>query len=86
MKIEVIKVECYSGYKINERPVAFTYQGKRFEIADIIDRWYEGDIEDCQPAMDYFKVRTVEGNEFLLRYNSLFDAWAIFIPDQTTKE
>jgi len=86
MDFEVIKVECYSGYKINERPVAFTYQGKRWEIDDILDRWYEGDTESGQPAMDYFKVRTAEGNEFLLRYNYLFDDWAIFIPGRTTKE
>ena len=64
---EVIKVECYSGYKVNERPVAFTYKGKRWEVDDIIDRWYEEKIESGQPTMDYFKVRTTEGKEFLLR-------------------
>lgn len=79
MDFEVIKVECYSGYKLSERPVAFTYDGKRWEITEIIDRWYEGDIEPGQPAMDYFKVRTADGHEFLLRYNALFDAWAILI-------
>jgi len=26
---DVIQVECYSGYKANERPVAFLYQGER---------------------------------------------------------
>lgn len=84
MKFEVIKVECYSGYKINERPVAFTYQGQRWHIDDIIDRWYEGGIEPGQPAMDYFKVRTENGREFLLRYNYLFDAWAVLVSPKTT--
>jgi hypothetical protein len=85
MDFEVIKVECYSGYKVNERPVAFTYKGKRWEVDDIIDRWYEGNIESGQPAMDYFKVRTTEGKEFLLRYNSLFDAWAVLVSGTTMK-
>jgi hypothetical protein len=83
MDFEVIKVEYYSGYKVNERPVAFVYQGKRWHVADIIDRWYEGEIKPGRPAMDYFKVRTAEGNEFLLRYNSLFDAWAVLVSGKT---
>jgi hypothetical protein len=83
MDFEVIKVECYSGYKVNERPIAFVYQGKQWEIADIIDHWYEGEFEPGRPAMDYFKVRTAEGNEFLLRYNSLFDAWAVLVSGKT---
>jgi len=28
MDYEQIQVECCSGYKVNERPVAFTYQGR----------------------------------------------------------
>jgi hypothetical protein len=85
MDFEAIKVECYSGYKVNERPVAFVFEGKRWHIVDIIDRWYEGEIEPGRPAMDYFKVRTAVGNVFLLRYNSLFDAWAVLVSG-TTKE
>ena len=74
---EKIQVECYSGYKANERPLAFFYQGKRWDIAEIIDRWYEGGLNPSQPALNYFKVRTTDGKNFLLRYNSLFDAWAV---------
>jgi len=74
---EQIQVECYSGYKANERPIAFTYQGRRLEISEIIDRWYEGGVKPDQPVIDYFKVRTSEGQVFLLRYLSLFDAWSV---------
>ena len=84
MPYERIEVECYSGYRANERPVAFTFQGQRWEVAAIIDRWYEGGLYPNQPALDYFKVRTTEGNLFLLRYNSLFDVWAIRVPAATT--
>jgi hypothetical protein len=74
---ERIQVECYSGYKANERPVAFSYQGRRWEIEEIIDRWYEGDMNSNRPAINYFKVKTTDGQVFLIRYLSLFDAWSI---------
>ena len=83
MPYERIEVECYSGHKANERPVAFTFQNNRWEIEEIIDRWYEGGLHPSEPALDYFKVRTREGRIFLLRYNSLFDAWSIRIPAKT---
>jgi len=45
MPYERIKAECYSGYKASERPVAFIFQGVRWEVQKIIDRWYEGGHE-----------------------------------------
>ena len=83
MPYERIEVECYSGHKANERPVAFTFQNHRWEIEEIVDRWYEGGLHPGEPALDYFKVRTTETKVFLIRYNSLFDAWAIQIPPNT---
>ena len=77
MQCETIAVESYSGYKVNERPKAFTFQGRRWEVSEIVDRWYEGDLQPGRPQIDYFKVRTVEGNVFLLRYLSLFDVWSV---------
>ena len=74
---ERIHVECYSGCKANERPTAFTYRGQRNNVAEIIDRWYEGDLDPTRPKIDYFKVKTTGGEVFLLRYLSLFDAWSI---------
>jgi hypothetical protein len=74
---EQVQVECYSGYKANERPVAFTYQERRLEIAEILDRWYEGGLDAGRPEIDYFKVKTSEGEVFQLRYLTLFDAWSV---------
>ena len=79
MDYEQIQVECCSDYKINERPVAFTYQGRLWEIQEIIDRWYEGDLDASRPVIDYFKVRTTDGKVFLLRYLSAFDVWSIHV-------
>jgi hypothetical protein len=76
---EKVEVECYSGYKANERPTAFTHQGRRREIAEILDRWVEGGLDPARPGTNYFKVKTAEGDVFLLRYLSLFDAWSMRI-------
>jgi hypothetical protein len=76
MNYERIQVECYSGYKINERPMAFTYQGHRWEIQEIVDCWNEGDIDPTRPEVCYFKVKTTGDRIFILRYLSLFDSWS----------
>jgi hypothetical protein len=78
---ERIAVECYSGHRANERPVAFTIRDRRYEVEEIVDRWYEGGLEPGRPELEYFKVRTREGRLFLLRYNALFDAWSTSWPD-----
>ena len=65
---EPVQVECYSGYKADERPVAFFFQDRRWEISEILDRWYEGGVNPGQPIVDYFKVKTADGKVFILRY------------------
>ncbi len=79
MAFQTISVECYSGYNADERPVAFTLGGRRWDIAEIVDRWYEGGLKPGQPAVNYFRVRTAEGDLFLLRYVSLFDSWSVWL-------
>ncbi len=77
MAYEAIQVECYSGYRVNERPAAFTFRERRQEVLEIVDRWYEGSIDASRPEISYFKVRTTEGRIYLLRYLSLFDSWSM---------
>jgi len=72
-----ILVECYSGFKANERPVAFTYQGERREIQEIADRWYEGGLDSGRPIIDYFKIRTADVKVYFLRYESDSDIWSL---------
>ena len=81
MPYEQIPVECYSGYRADERPVAFTFHERRREVAEIVDRWYEGGLQPGRPQVNHFKVRTVDGEVFLLRYLSLFDAWSIWVEE-----
>ena len=78
-RLELIQVECYSGYKANETPRAFVWRGKRHGILEIRDRWYEGGISGRSIRLDYYKVLADDGEEYILRYHSLFDKWALLL-------
>jgi hypothetical protein len=63
-----VRVECYSGFKADERPVRF-YLGERgIEVEAILDRWYG---EEC----DYFKLRAGDGNTYILKHFRSSDEW-----------
>jgi protein-tyrosine-phosphatase len=80
VRYQTIKVSCYGGYKANESPRSFVWNEKTFIVTEIIDRWYEGGIESTSDVIDYFKVRTDDGNLYIIRHNRLFGGWAIKRP------
>ncbi|HSV85362.1 MAG TPA: hypothetical protein VLH85_02235 [Levilinea sp.] len=63
-------VECHSGHEYADRPVALYYDGERFEITEIIDRWRIPDGR-C------FRVLTSSKCAFELFYDELFDEWRV---------
>jgi len=79
MIFEVIRVDTYNGFKSNEKPSSFIFQGKRWRIAEIIDRWYDSGIKAGRQKYDYFKILTDAGQQFILRYNEKYDSWAVKI-------
>ncbi len=81
MEFELVEVEAYSGHRLNERPLSFVFRGRKHEVREVRDRWYEGGPEPGTPHLSYFKVITREGQECLLRYNRLFDSWSVLITD-----
>jgi hypothetical protein len=72
---EEVAVECYAGYKGEETPRAFIRRSRRFEVLEVLDRWYEGGMDPTRVAHNYFKVKTAEGEIFLLRYTPRFESW-----------
>jgi hypothetical protein len=76
MELQKIDVECRGGHPHHDDPIAFTYRGRRHVVREIVDRWYEGLGKPGKVGLDYYRVRTDFGH-FILRYNTLFDAWAI---------
>ena len=64
----MLKVECYTSSKLNERPVAFFISNSRYKVEEIIDRWYgEGSR--------YFKIKADDDNIYLLKYDERMDRW-----------
>lgn len=52
-------VECHSGYTYAERPTAFTWQGQRHIITEILS-------QGRTPHAKAFRVRTKDGQVFEL--------------------
>jgi hypothetical protein len=65
-----IRVECYAGYRADECPLNFELCGRRFEVAEVEDRWYS-------PGVVYFRVRATDGNFYVLRHDEGTDVWTL---------
>ncbi len=69
-----LKVECYSGYKADERPVRFSFplqgQKRTYEVKEVLDQWYGPDYQ-C------FKVLADDGNIYILRHQEAADLWTL---------
>lgn len=68
----VVRVECYSGYKAAERPVRFRIDDHDHIVEEVLDQWYSLDAT-------YFKVRSDDGNTYVLRHSisPQQDAWTL---------
>jgi hypothetical protein len=55
-----LRVECYAGAKSDERPVRFWLDERDYMVEEVIDQWYG-------PHDAFFKVRTDDGNLYILR-------------------
>jgi hypothetical protein len=65
-----IHVECYAGYRADERPLRFALRGRVFEIREVEDRWYS-------PGATYFRVLADDGNVYVLRHEEGIDVWTL---------
>jgi hypothetical protein len=66
----VVRVETYSGFKADERPLRLHLADRIFEVAAIEDRWYS-------PGETYFRVLTAEGDRYVLRHTEAQDVWTL---------
>ena len=68
-----LRVECYSGYKADERPRGFYLGERRYQVEEVLDQWYS-------PEETYFRVRADDGDIYILRRNhekDPGDAWTL---------
>jgi len=68
------QVECYSGYRADERPLRFAFPGKpggpKYEVREVLDQWYG-------PGYRCFKIRADDGNIYILRHLESEDRWRL---------
>jgi hypothetical protein len=67
-----VRVECYSGYKADERPVGFHLGDREYLVRRIVDQWYS-------PHATYFRLEADDGNLYILRhdFDTLEEAWTL---------
>ena len=67
----LLYVECYAGYKADERPLRFSQNGSQnLEVVEVLDQWY-GVGYRC------FKVLADDGNTYILRHKEKADEWVL---------
>ena len=65
-----IRVDCYAGYKADQRPQRFTLGSNVLEVREVEDQWYS-------PSATYFRVRASDGNLYILRHDENHDRWTL---------
>jgi len=63
-------VECRSDSTFAERPLSITWQGRKYEVAEIIARWRG-------PEEKGFRVKTADGHAFEITYREIPDEWHV---------
>jgi hypothetical protein len=66
----ILRVQCYSGRKADERPVRFELGGREYGVEEVQDQWYG-------PDATFFKVRADDGNLYILRHHNATDEWTL---------
>ena len=65
-----VQVECYSGYRGDERPVRVRLGEQVLEVTAVEDRWYS-------PGETYFRVRVEGGDRYVLKHTEAQDVWSV---------
>jgi hypothetical protein len=81
-----VKVESYSGYRYGQRPIAVWWQGKRWNVIEVVREWRSTEVtpgtspEPGRGIEDHFRVRIApsetEPEQLVeLLYTRVDDAW-----------
>lgn len=72
-----LEVDCYSGRKADERPVGFRLDKRDYRVAEVLDQWYG-------PDDAFYKVRSQDGNVYILRQQTSDRSWHLAAFQQPT--
>ena len=71
-------VQCYSGYRGEERPTSFVVWERRVEVVEILDQW-------LAPDYRYFKLKGSDGAIYILRHDQQTQQWEISFYSKLTE-
>jgi hypothetical protein len=67
---QFVRVECYAGYKGDERPLRLYLGEKAIDVVEMEDRWYS-------PGATFFRVKVSGGDRYVLRHEEAQDVWSL---------
>jgi hypothetical protein len=65
-----LRVECHAGHRADERPRRFFLEDRLVDVVAVIDRW-------LGPDHRYFKVKSADGDTYVLRHDTAADRWEL---------
>ncbi len=75
VRLVPVTVQAYAGHKADETPRAFDLEGRRVTVRQIVDRWYQAGRDPALPSASYFKVRSADGNLFVIKRDNESQRW-----------
>ena len=73
----IVRVETIDSGAAPRDPVRIHLDGRWRRITEILDRWYEGDIDPEKPYTLYCKALVEEEEIIIMRYLSHFHRWQV---------
>jgi len=70
----VVQVECYAGYRAEQRPRRFRFGQRTIMVVEIIDQWQGPDYR-------YIKLRGDDGAAYILRHDETEERWELTMFD-----
>ena len=70
-----IRVECYSGYRVEETPRRIWFAARTVDVRKVLDRW-------LSPDHRYFKVLGDDNAVYIIRYDETEHRWQLHYFDQ----
>ena len=65
-----MRVECYAGYRADERPLRFVLRGHEYQVSELDGCWFS-------PGASFFRVLAHDGNYYVLRHDEVQDSWTL---------
>ena len=69
-RLLAVGVECYAGHRGEQTPRTLILGDRRIAVAEVADAW-------LAPDYRYFKLRSDDGNTYLVRHDERSSTWEL---------